>query len=214
MKVDFHVHTTASFDSRIEPDELLEIVPSAGLDAIAVTDHNAFEGVLELMELGPSFLVIPGEEIETAEGEIIGLFLSEPIEPGLSPEETVESIRAQGGVVVVPHPFDRFRSSAIERPAIERIARSIDAVEGLNGRNLMEQDDEIAREWAAEAGIATIAGSDAHSPAEVGRVFTEIPEFRDAAGLLAALAQARPLGRRSGIGVHLVTKWDKWRRRK
>ena len=211
MRVDFHVHTTTSFDSGIEPERLVGLVPERGLDAVAVTDHNAIGGAFELRDLEPPFLVIVGEEIDTAEGEVMGLFLAEEIPPGLTPEETIAGIRDQGGVVVVPHPFDRFRSSAIRQSALERIAGEIDAIEGYNARNVLGADDKEAIAWAAGHDVPLVAGSDSHTDYEVGRAWAELPDFDDAQGLLAALASSRPSVRRSHPGVHVVTKVRKFR---
>jgi predicted metal-dependent phosphoesterase TrpH len=211
IRVDFHVHTAASFDSSIEPERLVELVPARGLDGIAVTDHNSVESGLALAALEPPFLVVVGEEIDTAEGEVVGLFLTERIEPGLSPEETVARIRRQGGVAYVPHPFDRYRSSAMRADALARIAGEIDAVEGHNARNIHAADDRAALAWAREQGVPLVAGSDCHTEYEIGRAFAELPAFSDAQGLRAALPASVPHVSRSHPGVHVVTKVRKLR---
>jgi predicted metal-dependent phosphoesterase TrpH len=214
VRIDMHVHTTASFDGQIEPASLVELVPDAGLDAVAITDHNSLEGALELVALDPPFQVVVGEEVSSAEGDIIGLFVSETVPPGLSAAETVARLRAQGAVVAAAHPFDVFRSSALGTEAMEAIAEEIDAVEALNARNLRRRDGEEAFEWAEARGLPVVGGSDAHAPRELGRVWTSIPAFSDADSLRAALADARPEGRRSGLDVHVETKLGKHFRRR
>ena len=213
MIVDFHVHTRGSRDSGMDPMRIIEVARRAGLDAIAVCDHNSIAvaqelaaGIPEATRDGvPGLLVIVGEEIRTAEGEIIGYFLSEAIPKGLTPEETVDRIVEQGGVVSVPHPFDRFRHSPLTRSALERIAPRLHAVEGLNARNLAYADDAAARDWASSRGLSCLAGSDAHTYREVGRACTELPAFDSAATLLGALPHARLVGSHSNPAVHLVT---------
>lgn len=112
---------------------------------------------------------------------------------------------APGGLVCVPHPFDRFRRSPLSHAALERIAGGIHAIEGLNARNLASTDDRKAQRWAAEHAVPVVAGSDAHTYCEVGRARTELPAFDSAATLRQALPHARFLGGHSSPAVHLVT---------
>jgi predicted metal-dependent phosphoesterase TrpH len=209
MIVDFHVHTRGSRDSGMDPMRAIEFARRAGLDAIAVCDHGTVEVALAmqaaLAAIESDFLVIAGEEIRTTEGEIIGFFLDETVPQGLSPEVTVQRIVAQGGVVCIPHPFDRFRRSPLSRQALDRIADRIDAVEGLNARNLAHADDSAARGWASSRGMPCIAGSDAHTYSEIGRARTNLPVFDSAVTLLQALPHSAILGGHSNPAVHLVT---------
>lgn len=204
MIVDFHVHTAASPDSGIDPIRLIEKARKAGLDGVAVCDHDTVEGALALAS-APDLLVIVAEEVKTTEGEIIGYFLTRSIPGGLTPEETVAEILAQDGLVCVPHPFDRYRRSPLSLEALERIAGQVDAIEGLNGRNLSSSDDDAARLWAAERGIPVLAGSDAHTYGEIGRATTRLPAFDSAQSLRAALGSATLEGGHSNPGVHLLT---------
>lgn len=211
MIVDFHVHTRGSSDSGMDPMRVLDVARHAGLDAIAVCDHGsisvALEMAAEVARAGPHARtrVIVGEEIRTGEGEIIGYFLSEAVPSGLTPERTVELIRDQGGVVCVPHPFDRFRRSPLNRVALERIRPGVDAIEALNARNLARTDDVLARGWASARGIPAIAGSDAHTYREIGRARTQLPWFDSAQTLRLALPDALLLGSHSFPLVHVVT---------
>jgi len=189
IKADLHIHTTFSGDSEICPDTLIARVQQAGMDCIAVADHNTTAGALELQALSPPFKVIISEEILTREGEIIGLFLSGTIPPGLSPEEAIRRIHAQGGLACVPHPFDRFRSSAMQEGTLERIAASIDIVEIANARTFPIQDLSRPLKYAKKYHKPACAGSDSHTLPEVGRAFVEMPDFNMPGDFLQALSQ-------------------------
>lgn len=211
LHADLHAHTTFSFDAITAPEELVRRCVRAGVSCVAVTDHNTIDGALHLREVAP-FTVIIAEEVRTSEGEIIGLFLERPIPAGLSPEETVARIREQGGLVSVPHPFDRFRQGVGER-VLRRILPQVDIVEAFNGRIRLSRDNERARRFAEEHGIAMGAGSDAHSPWELGRVYVEMPPFDTPQQFLAALRQGRIVGRRAPRWVYAVSTGEKLRRR-
>ncbi len=220
MKVDFHVHTDHSGDGRMPPGRVVELAVERGLDGIVVCDHNTVEGgkavrehvSTHAAELGRPLLVIVGTEVKTAEGEIIGAFCEEDVERGMSPEDTVAAIHAQGGLAIVPHPFDRFRRSAMGGPTLRRIACGVDAIEGFNARNVMPADDRKAQDFARAQGIPVVAGSDAHIEYELARAWTELPAFEDAEGLKAALGEGCETGgRRSMPGVHVRTLLTKRR---
>ena len=212
MRLDRHVHTYHSSDSRMTPVEIVRAVVRQGLGGLAITDHNSIAGALEVREIAP-FVVIVGEEINTAEGEIIGLFLQHAIPPGLSPEETIAAIRQQNGVVYVPHPLDSFRRSALRRSALERLIGQIDALEVFNARNLLPWDNEHARQLALTRGLAMGAGSDAHTAGEIGNGWVEVEPFTDARSFLTALRRGRAGGVLSSPLVHFATRWTKLRRR-
>src|SRR6185295_12507447 len=146
---DLHLHTSWSHDCQIPVEDLLDHAEAEGLGAIAVTDHNVFGGAREAVEKarGRRLIVIPGEEVKTADqGEVIGLFLSEEIPRGMSFGETVEAIRAQKGIVYLPHPFDRMH--AIPEPAtIHRHLAEIDVLEIYNARLLFEGYNEEAERF-------------------------------------------------------------------
>ena len=189
IKADLHVHTTFSGDSEITPEKLVARVRAVGLDCIAVADHNTAEGALKIKGMAPPFKVIVAEEIETPEGEIIGLFLKETIPAGLTPEETVTRIHAQGGLACVPHPFDRFRSSAMQEKTLERIAALIDIVEVANARTLPMQDLSRPQKFAENYGKLMGAGSDSHTLPEIGRAYVEMPDFNTPEEFLQAMMQ-------------------------
>lgn len=215
---DFHLHTSASHDCTVEPAEVVRLAVARGLTAIAICDHGTIAGAIEARtvaaETDAGVLVVVGEEIRSAEGEIIGLFLESPIDTGMSPEETVIAIKAQHGLVCVPHPFDRMRRSPLTRGALDRIAADIDVIEAFNARNLRRADNEAAAAWAEVRGIAKVAGSDAHTRGEIGNVFVELPAFADATGLLSAVRSATIHTRGAGVFPHVATAWTKRVRRR
>src|SRR5262249_51765782 len=110
IDADLHMHTSHSHDCATDPEALLDHCIAQGLGAVAATDHNEIGGALEAAALGKPITVIVGEEVKTSQGEVIGLFLTEKIERGLTMAETIGQIQAQGGLVLMPHPFDRLHT--------------------------------------------------------------------------------------------------------
>lgn len=212
LRADLHIHTRSSHDGSMTPEGLIAACQRRGINCVAVTDHNIIEGAFEAAGLAP-FTVIIGQEIRTREGEIIGLFLSEQIPRGLSPEDSIERIRAQGGVVVVPHPFDRIRRSTILPEALTRIAPLIDAVEVFNSRIMFPHQIAQARSFARRHGLLSTAGSDSHLAVEVGHAYVEMPEFVTPSEFLSSLAKGKITGRMSSPLVHVQTTWNKWKKR-
>ena len=207
------MHTRFSPDSLMEPERLVSRCMETGLDCVAITDHNTIDGALEVQRLA-SFRVIVGEEIKSQGGEIIGLFLQEAIPRGLPSLETVKRIKEQGGLVSVPHPFDHFRRSVIDRQALQDILPYVDIVEAFNARNALQGDNQKALELALEHGILTSAVSDSHTPVEVGRTYVDIPDFDGTpAGLREALAQGNLVRRQITPLIHLLTTFTKIRKR-
>ncbi len=210
---DFHCHTYYSPDSDMPPARLVAAALRRGLTCLAVTDHNTMAGVREVQALAP-FTVIPGEEIKTPYGEIIGLFLQQEIPPGLSPQETCDQIHAQGGLVVVPHPFDLVRPSHLGEPFLQSILPSVDALEVMNARVIFPWHNARARACAEEHNLPMTAGSDCHMPIEVGQVRMEMLAFQEKDDFLACLRQGRVLGRMSSPLVHFYTAWAKRAKRR
>src|SRR5438105_4721096 len=136
IRVDLHVHSSASYDCRVEPDQVAARCRKLGLSPVFLTDHETVKGALGLWRSDPAAAVV-GQEVLTTEGELIGLFLERQVPSRLSPEEAVLHIKAQGGLVYLEHPYDRFRR-ALSEAAIERIANRVDVVEVHNGRSNAE----------------------------------------------------------------------------
>jgi len=212
LRIDLHVHTARSHDCLSDPAAVVRAAMAAGLDRVCITDHNALDTALRLRDRHPA-LVIPGEEVRTAEGvDIIGLFLSEPIPKSTPARETCERIRAQGGVVYVPHPFAPGKGGGGRILAV--IADLVDAVETFNARLHDPALNARAEAWAAERELPGGGGSDAHTLREIGRAWVEVPALEDGpTGLIAALKQGRVHGRESSRAVHLASTWAKLAKR-
>lgn len=210
-RVDLHAHTDASPDCLLTPRKVVGRAREAGLDRIAITDHDRIEGAFAARDLDPE-LVIVAEEVRSAEGpELIGLFLTEHIPGGLPFREIAAEIRDQGGVTYLPHPFDRRRGGSA--PFLDHHADCVDVVEVLNARTHAAAANHRALAWALEHGKAMGGGSDAHLRGEIGRVRTRLRPFRDAASFLEVARDARVEGRTSGRWVHLGSTWAKVRKR-
>jgi predicted metal-dependent phosphoesterase TrpH len=170
--LDLHNHTRSSYDSSNRIEDYARAHADGLFDAVAITDHNTIEGAVALAERhGGDFLVIVGEEVDTAQGELIGLFLRDPLPVNESALATAEEIRVQGGLVYLQHPFYRFIRRRLGPEAMTDLAARglIDVVEGLNGGPWMSWFDPRARNWAREHGLPCGAGSDAHHPGDIGR---------------------------------------------
>ena len=202
LRADLHVHTCYSKDSTSPVEEIIRHCIKIGINCLAITDHDTISGALEVKRTAP-FTVIIGEEVLTNCGEIIGLFLSEEIPSHLSPEETVAQIKAQGGLVCIPHPFDRFRPhSRLRHHALESIMGDIDLIEVFNSRTLLQKDSKRALRLAQDRGLPGTVGSDAHIVTEVGRSFIELPEFNDAEQFRQALVQGKIFRSRTSPMIH------------
>ncbi len=178
-KLEMHVHTKYSKDSLLPFWVLYLKCRICGIDYIAITEHNNIDGAKEFERYcerhGSKISVIIGEEIFTSEGEIIGLFLREGIEPYLSPEKTISEIKKQGGIVYVPHPFDEKRKKTVlKEEIINRFNDKIDCIEIHNGRNIDKTYDRIQQEMAEKYHIFGVVGSDAHTIIEIGRNYMVI----------------------------------------
>ncbi len=188
MRVDLHLHSRYSHDSSTTLEALIERARECGLGRIALTDHNTVEGALRLAEMAPE-LAIVGEEAKTREGEVIGLFITRRIPPYMQAADAMDLIHEMGGLVYVPHPFDRNRAHYSAERIVE-LAPRIDIIETYNpwaeaGAN------RAAADIAAELGKVTATGSDSHGVAEMGRSWMEMEEFAGPQDFLEKLADAR-----------------------
>jgi predicted metal-dependent phosphoesterase TrpH/glycosyltransferase involved in cell wall biosynthesis len=209
LLADLHLHTSWSHDCGIPVAELLDHAQAEGLGVIAVTDHNVFGGALEAVELarGRDLVVIPGEEVKTADqGEVIGLFLSEEIPRGLSFDETVDAIRAQGGIVYLPHPFDRMHAIP-DAATLHRHRAALDVVEVYNARLLFEAYNYEALRFARKYDLAMGAGSDAHVLQGVGTGVVRMRAFVGPEEFLASLRTAQVLRRPRSLLYLQSLKW-------
>ena len=208
--IDLHCHTRGSFDSLSAPKDVVKAAASRGLTHLAITDHDRIDGALEARsiaaDVAPSVTVIVGEEIKTLDGDLVALHLTEAVPPGLSADEAIAAVRAQGGLIGIPHPFDRFRGSLLRNERMEDLVDRVDWVEAHNARVAVGKGNQQAAELAVEHGKPGIAVSDAHSAFEVGVAYTVLdgdPSTAD--GLLAALATAQLISGRASFYVRLWT---------
>lgn len=187
MKIDFHVHSYYSKDSLMRPEKIVETAKKKGLDGVAIVDHDRLVPRRTLRPV-PGFIVIRGEEVTTSDGEIIGLGIKRWIPRGMSAEETAAAIREQGGVVVVPHPFEITRKSASEE-VLESMSGYV--LEVANARSLLQLYSDRPSRYAVKKGLPRCAGSDAHSYGEIGSAYTILPKCRNAGEVLSKLAKGK-----------------------
>jgi predicted metal-dependent phosphoesterase TrpH len=177
LKYDFHLHSRYSRDGTLRPVDVMRIAQKRGMNGIAITDHGTIKGSVEAIKNKPKGLdVICGAEIKTDRGDVIGLFLSEEI-TAVEHMEVIDQIRAQGGVAIVPHPFDSLRGSAFWLS--DRDAKKIDAVEVLNARCVFKRSNAMANAYADTYHLPKVGGSDAHFGAEIANACTLVPEGED-----------------------------------
>lgn len=206
-----HLHTRGSFDCLSDPRAVLQRALARGIDRICVTDHNEIDAAVELQRAYPDRVIV-GEEVKTAERvDIIGLFLSERIPGGTPARETCERIRAQGGIVYVPHPFAGGKGGG--GALLESIEDLVDAVEGFNARIHDRALNERAVEWAQSRSLPTGAGSDAHTLREVGCAWVDMPDFHGASDFMAALRRGTIHGTLSSRLVHVASTYAKVHKR-
>jgi len=212
LKADLHVHTEYSMDCVMPLEKIINRCLETGINCVTIADHGTIEGALEMQRLAP-FTVIVAEEILTHHGEIMGMFLKESIPSGLSVEETISQIRAQGGLVCIPHAFDLFRPSALGGKITEELAEQIDIVEVFNSRSPLLRSSAKAQVFAEKYSLAKSAGSDAHTPDEIGNAYVEMAEFNGKDDFLQALRKGKMYTRRSSYLVHLASNWAKIKKR-
>lgn len=204
LRADLHLHSSRSGDCLVSLEDIITTCQKRGIDCVALTDHGQIEASLRLAEIAP-FRVITGEEIKTGSGEVIGLFIKDRIEPHLPLEETVRRIKEQGGLVYVPHPFDRLRRSRIDLfRFVQLVAKgNVDIIEGCNARTTLPIDNTRAARYARQRGVAVGAGSDAHSTYEIGRCYVELEEFQDKDQFLRNLRAGTLRGHINPMFVHV-----------
>jgi len=206
LKADFHIHTEYSMDCSMPLEQVISRCLERGINCIAIADHGTAEGALKMQNIAP-FPVIVAEEILTPHGEIMGMFLKESIPSGLSVEQTISQIKAQGGLICIPHPFDIFRQSALDGRILEEIAEQIDVIEVFNSRSPFLRSSIKAQTFAQKYGIPGSAGSDAHTRHEIGNAYIEMPEFNGRDDFLQALAKGKISGHKTNPLAHFGSVW-------
>jgi glycosyltransferase involved in cell wall biosynthesis len=199
VHVDLHMHTDHSSDCATPVGTLLDTAKRVGLDAIAVTDHNEISGALEARERADGIKVIVAEEVKTADqGEVIGLFIEEKIPRGMTLQDTITEIRRQGGLVYVPHPFDRMHSVPDYEHLLD-VVEEIDAIEVFNPRVAFSAFNEEAARFAAKYRIVAGAGSDSHVAQGLGSVKIRMRDFDGPEEFLESLRDADIVRKRQSL---------------
>ncbi|RQG91726.1 PHP domain-containing protein [Natrarchaeobius halalkaliphilus] len=193
LSVELHVHSELSYDGRDPVDLILEQAEGIGLDAIAITDHDEIDASLEAAERASEYglVGVPGMEISSKAGHILGLGLEEPVPPGLSYESTIERIHAQDGLVVIPHPFQESRHGVMARISRDELSEG-DAIEVYNSRLLTGRANRQAERFAQSRGLPMTAGSDAHISEMVGQAVTRVDaDDRSVDAILEAIREGK-----------------------
>jgi predicted metal-dependent phosphoesterase TrpH len=173
MKCDLHCHTGYSYDSTTRPEEMVEAALQKGINCLAICDHGEIKGSQEAIEYAKDrpILIIPGIEIKSKEGDILGLNIKEIIPNKLSAKKTIKKIKELGGLAIIPHPFGWACSF---KGNLENLIHDIDGIEVLNA-SIFGRGNKKALIFSQKHSLSLTAGSDAHSPNFVGRVYLEIP---------------------------------------
>jgi len=195
LSVELHTHSALSYDGRDPIELILEQAAAVGLDGIAITDHDEIDASLEAVDLAPEYglIGIPGIEISSKDGHILGMGVEEAIPPGLPFGETLERIREQGGIAIVPHPFQESRHGVMARISHDELATA-DAIEVYNSRLLTGRANRQAERFARSHGLPMTAGSDAHISEMVGQAVTRVEtntDNPDANAILSAIADGQ-----------------------
>ena len=192
-KIDLHTHSIESPDGSIKIEDYEKFISKKKVDYIAITDHNSISYALKAKKkLGDHIIV--GEEIMTIDGEIIGLFLSEKIKPGLTLDETVDLIKKQGGLVYVPHPLETVRKG-IGYDNLNKIKINVDIVECFNGRSFSMFASQKLIKWTRENQKAYASSSDSHGKINYGRTFTFVDKTPNRNNLVELLNQSKHINR-------------------
>ncbi len=215
ITIDLHTHSVASPDGSLTEKDYLRMLEVGELDFVAITDHNTADFALGLkkqlsQELGKKIIV--GEEIRTTKGEIIGLYLTKTISKLLSPLETVKEIRRQGGLVCIPHPFERVRRG-MQLHDLDAIADEVDIIEVHNGRAVFQNKSKQAYAWAAAHQCLGVASSDSHAVPGWGTTYTILAAEPSRQNLLELVASAEFVVAFPGVKAVVYPKINKLKTR-
>ncbi|MCA9331322.1 PHP domain-containing protein [Candidatus Saccharibacteria bacterium] len=210
-KIDLHTHSVASPDGGITADQYRRALGAKLLDVVAITDHNTADFALEMRrQLGDSIIV--GEEIMTSAGEIVGLFLTRTIQPGLTPQETIKRIKEQHGIVYIPHPFETIRKGM--HPAVlDELVDYVDIIEVCNGRAFFQNKSEQAVVWTRINGKIGAASSDAHGYQGLGSTYTSLTEIPTPENFLKLMYSGIPMTGRPSVRALLYPKLNRLRKK-
>ncbi len=211
MKIDLHSHSHASPDGLITKANIESKLSTGKLDVIAITDHDRIDFALYMNKIHGEKIIV-GEEITSSEGEIIGLYLSTTIEPGQTAQQTAQAIKDQGGLVYIPHPFEKVRKG-VSLNTLNSIAELVDIVEVNNGRSFSRSAARNAVAWSLQNKVAMASSSDAHGPRNWGRVYSVIAEMPSAATLPELLKNGTLKNGINGIISYGYPKYARFKKR-
>jgi len=206
LRVEFHCHTRFSKDSLTRPRALVDTCRRKRIDRVVVTDHNTIAGARAAHALDPE-LVIVGEEIMTTRGEILAAFVSEEVQMGLSPQETIRRLKDQGAFISVSHPFDKWRSGGWQEPDLLEIIHQVDAIEVYNSRCMFPRFNSEARQFAEKHNVAGTVGSDAHAAFELGRSLMLLEQFESPEEMRKVIRTGTPQVRWSPPWFHVTSHY-------
>jgi predicted metal-dependent phosphoesterase TrpH len=213
FKIDLHTHSYGSPDGGLAVANYRYFLENHLLDFIAITDHGGVETAqqiqAELADLGERIIV--GQEIQTTDGELIGLYLQKTIPAGLTPAQAVRQIKSQKGLVYVPHPFETVRSG-ISEAGLQAILHDVDIIEVYNGRAVFQSKSKLACATATRAGLARAASSDAHGRFGWGYMYSHVSTKPTRGNLVRQLQNAEYATRKVGMGV-LYPKLNRLRKK-
>ncbi len=210
-KIDLHTHSTASPDGGISPSQYEKAIAASLVDYIAITDHNHIDMAVAMhQQLGDKIIV--GEEIMTTVGEVIGLFLTSVVAPNQSIEGTIRAIKAQNGIVYIPHPFETFRHG-IHPAILEEIVHEIDIIEVCNGRAFLQDRSAQAVVWARLNQIPGASSSDAHGYLGLGKTFVSTDKQPTRENLVQQIANGKLLTDRPALRTLLYPKYHRIRKK-
>jgi hypothetical protein len=204
LKIDLHVHTNCSPDSLITPEELIFYTRKRGLDGVAVVDHERFDGALKIAKMA-DLLIIPGMEIESSDGHIVGLDIREIVPKKLSADETVDRIHESGGIAIACHPVAFFKGGVGKHTNSK-----FDAVEVINSSAIpFEYSVKHAQTLASRLGVGSVAGSDAHYGPEIGYAHTVVNAESEIDEIISAIRKGscQPFGRAIPLTMRLKKKF-------
>lgn len=211
VKIDLHTHSEASPDGGITRAQYAKLIQNGTLDFVAVTDHNSTFLAQELhQELGARIIV--GEEIMTTDGEIVGLYLNSTVPAGLSPKDTIQQIRSQGGIVYIPHPLETVRKG-LPIEVLDEITDEIDIIETNNGRAVFQNMSQKVTEWANLYNVPGAASSDAHGLGGIGRTYTVINDAPTRQNLVELINTGTRHHSSPGIKALLYPKYHRLRKK-
>ena len=200
LKIDLHIHTIHSKDSVISPSDLVRFAKAQALDGVAITDHNQTSGAWKIMK-ETDFLIIPGTEVSSQHGHIVGLNVNSPIPKGLTADETVERIHEQGGLAIACHPFALFKGSIGSH-----VNKKFDAIEAINASAFpFKRATMKAKRLAQELKLPMVAGTDAHYGPVIGRAYAVINSEPTIDDVLKAIksGKCRAEGRSISVGMRI-----------